>query len=128
MKQAFGSGLNLAAILFYLYAAIVQWNDADGLIWILVYGATAFLIAARSRLRIHPSIYLGLFILFIVWSLFVGGDSLQSDGIIRIEERREAGGLLLVALTMFGLFLVTRKKDPATLKESEGDDNYERNS
>ena len=121
MKHAFGFCLNWLAILFFSYAAIVQLNDDDALVWILVYGTTALLVGTRTRFRILPPVYLGLFLLTLLGVGFVLGASLQSESILKIEERREAAGLLLVALTMFGLFLVTCRKDPAILNMSGGD-------
>ena len=113
--------MNWLAILFFSYAAIVQLNDDDALVWILVYGTTALLVGTRTRFRILPPVYLGLFLLTLLGVGFVLGASLQSESILKIEERREAAGLLLVALTMFGLFLVTCRKDPAILNMSGGD-------
>jgi len=121
MKHAFGFCLNWLAILFFSYAAIVQLYDDDALVWILVYGTTALLVGTRTRFRILPPVYLGLFLLTLLGVGFVLGASLQSESILKIEERREAAGLLLVALTMFGLFLVTCRKDPAILNMSGGD-------
>jgi len=103
--------LSVCAVGFFAYAAAVQWNDVDAAIWGALYGGTALLVATRKRFPMPNWLYGGLAILAALWGVVVGLASLDSTGIMALEERREMGGLLLVAGTMVWLLVLARQKE-----------------
>ena len=99
------------AVLFCVCVGL-QYNDPDPVRWMAIYGAAAVtcaLLPAR-RVVIAPSIVLGL--VAAVWSAYLGH---QVRGLIEVsdlwskmsekggavEVGREAGGLAIVAFTLF---------------------------
>lgn len=100
---------NLIALVFFLLLALLQYNDPDPVQWIVIYlaAATMCLISLVHRQRVW--LPLVLFVISLGWatlilSSVVGQVSLGEvvDSLTMktraVEEAREIGGLLLVAL------------------------------
>ena len=92
--------------LLCLVSAILQYNDPDPLLWILIYGVTAFVSFAFAFSRISYLIPFIFGILFLIGTFYVfpetfEGFEIGKGDIKNIEEGREAFGLLILALVMF---------------------------
>ncbi|HPH65002.1 MAG TPA: transmembrane 220 family protein [Kofleriaceae bacterium] len=96
------------AALFFVSAGL-QYNDPDPLRWIALYGGAAVItIVLPLRLRIHPAaVVLGA--VAAIWCGYLGARVMglvsfsdlflkMSEKGGRVEEAREAGGLLIVSL------------------------------
>ena len=106
MILGFLNGLFLVA---YLLSAAVQFNDPDALIWIAIYLAAAVMCFARWRRRLPKWLAPLLLAISLVWigsllpsivgkvspAEIVESISMQTRA---VEEAREIGGLLLVAI------------------------------
>ena len=116
----------LCNILFlgvFILAAAVQWNDPDPLPWMVIYLSAAsmcFLSLVHRQVLWLPSILL-LFSLgwaFYLLSSIVGHVSLYeiteslSMKTRAVEEAREIGGLLLVALWATIVWIIERRIQP----------------
>ena len=95
----------------FALAAVLQYNDADALRWILIYGAASGLSAvAAARGHAPRVVAVGLAAISAVWALVLIArlpgpvvyahilDAWRMQG-TGVEEARESLGLLLVAVT-----------------------------
>jgi hypothetical protein len=100
----------LMALLF-LFAAVVQYNDPDPLRWMAIYGLGALACALAVAGRRRPLVPIIIGLAAVVWAAtlapgVIGQVSLaelfQSYAMMseRVEEAREMGGLLIVAVWM----------------------------
>lgn len=101
--------LNVAFMLAYLLSAMVQYNDPDAVPWVIMYLLAAAMCALQFRTtgqRLLPRV---LLVVSLVWASallpeVVGETSLSeifasiSMQTRAVEEAREIGGLLLIAL------------------------------
>jgi len=101
--------LNAIFLIIYLLFAAVQYNDADALLWILIYLFAAGMCFARIRKKQQRWLPPLLLVVSLLWigallPRVVGQTSLAevfasiSMQTKAVEEAREIGGLLLVAL------------------------------
>lgn len=91
-------------IVFFLFAAYVQLNDVDSALWVGLYIASALAMCAHYVLPVPRLIYPAFCLVTMVWAAVVAWASLNSDGITQIEERREAGGLLLCTVALAWMY------------------------
>ena len=110
------SALNVAFVLICVIAAAVQWNDPDPWAWILFYlgSAAVALLASHSRSRWPLGLLLLVCLLWgcsilltfpeVQWMDVFDSLQMQSDS---VEEARELGGLMLVAI--WSLVLLARR-------------------
>lgn len=110
------------AILFALFA-IFQYNDPDGMTWVLIYGVIAILAGFVVFNKVYPDLSLGALILTGGMCLlhlpgaiefFTNDDGIglaqgMSNTYPYIEIMREFGGLLLATLAMFGVYWSSKK-------------------
>ena len=100
---------NAFFLLAFLLSAAVQYNDPDPIRWIAVYSAAAALCLAQYLVVLPRWVYAVLLAVCVVWIALwlpavVGKVSLHEifESITMrtrsVEEAREIGGLLLVAL------------------------------
>ncbi len=94
--------------LLFAWAAILQYNDPDAMLWYLFYGvaAMACLLFFFKRFQSILGILLGLIYLvgtFWVWPDNFEGLEIGKGNIDNVERGREALGLLIAALIMFFL-------------------------
>lgn len=103
----------------FIYAAIVQFNDIDAILWIALYSVAAMgsALFVLDRLKKHWAmilavVYMGLAIYF--WPSNFEGVGLQ-DGMktINIELGRESLGMGICSLMMFVYFAILQKKSMA---------------
>lgn len=104
MKRLFNFLALLFALLF-VWAAALQWNDPDALVWIVIYGYAALLLVLflLGRLSfglalLSAIVYFGG--VFYAWPAKFEGFTIGAGDIKNIEEGREACGLLIVALVL----------------------------
>lgn len=93
-------------VLFILFAA-VQYNDADGWLWILIYLLTAFMCFRAAQGRGDRLSFLALATLFVLWGINIyppewEGVMLNTAGMktLNIELGRESLGLFLCGFAM----------------------------
>ena len=102
----------------FAFAAAVQYNDPDPLRWMAIYGLAMLAcgLALAGRLSWLPPALLGLIALIWAGTLAPGvvgrvsvGELFQSYGMLSpaVEEGREMGGLLIVAVWMALLTLAS---------------------
>ena len=100
---------NALFLIIYLLSAAVQYNDPDGILWATVYLCAAGMCIAKIRNRMQRWLPPVLLAISLVWIGFlvpriVGQTSLTevfasiSMQTKAVEEAREIGGLLLIAL------------------------------
>ena len=119
--------LNVLMAVVFITCVVLQYNDPDPLTWMPMYGSAAVVcvLYAASFLRWWTSAAVGVFAL--VWASTIAprvigkthfGDmfeSMQAKG--GVEEAREMGGLLIVAVWMLVLTLAVRRRpaDPQSM-------------
>lgn len=97
-------GINYLMALLFVFAAALQYNDPDSLIWMGVYGGAAALCILWSYGKIKKPVAIPFALVCIIWSVMImpdlaghkifGSFSMQS---IEVEEVRESLGLLIAA-------------------------------
>lgn len=103
------TALNAVFLVVYLLSAAVQYNDPDALPWIGIYLVAAVMCILKFRKQGQHWLAAGLLVISLLWmgSLLpgvVGQTSLQEITASitmrtrEVEEAREIGGLLLIAL------------------------------
>ena len=101
----FFKALSLIFAVLFLAAALVQYNDPDGLLWFALYGL-ASLISILFFFRKMTYLIVSLLCVgylvgaFIAWPVRFEGVSIGSGDIVNIEQGREALGLLVTAVIM----------------------------
>ncbi len=109
-------------LLFSMFAAF-QYNDPDGMVWVLVYGSIAVLAGFAVFGRVYPDLSLGVLIMVAGMALlhlpgalefFTNDDGIglaqgMSNEYPYIELMREFFGLLLATFASFGVFWSARK-------------------
>lgn len=108
--------LNYLMALLFIFAAIVQYNDPDSLIWIVVYGLAATICILWAKKEVGKIIPVTLALILLAWSAFIFPDSTEQSVFssfsmqsIEIEEIRESLGLVIVAIWMLLLAFIPQK-------------------
>ncbi len=104
MKNVFKLIASLFALLF-LWAAFLQWNDPDAIVWFLIYGIPAVVsilfIFGRLSQGFAFLISIGYLVgMAFVWPEHFEGFTIGEGNILNIERGREAFGLLIIALVL----------------------------
>ena len=103
--------LNVLMTVVFLGSVLVQYNDADALVWIAIYGAAAAVCMAYAMGRMKPWHAYAVAVVTVIWAAaiapgFWGAVSfpdlfaeweMKSEP---VERAREFGGLLIVATWM----------------------------
>lgn len=123
----------------FLWAAYLQLNDADGWIWVLVYLSAAVLAFLASAGRPMPQVAGRLIFFTFAFSCYLGIQAISPRAtdmfeygektgwtIVDTEEGREAGGLALISVMLFGIIrkwpLLQKPKNAADDDGGEGDE------
>jgi uncharacterized membrane protein YqgA involved in biofilm formation len=114
----------------FLFSVIVQYNDPDPIRWMVIYGLalSACILSLRHRLKWQFSGLIALAALLwasilaphVIGKTTIGAlfESFHMTNEI-VEEARETGGLLIVALWMLILSIVAfRAKQPSPIVQS----------
>jgi len=101
---------NIIAVLLFLYAAVVQYNDPDPFLWIAIYVGVAGLSAAGIFERYWPVPSAVLATLCLAGSAYLAFRVLGKQSLIDSEEGREMLGLLIVGIWSGILFVTGRGK------------------
>jgi hypothetical protein len=111
--------LSLIFTLLFIWAAYVQYNDPDALLWYAIYGvaAAASLLFYLGKLNVAGAVILsGIYFVstFLMWPEQYEGVIIGNGDIDNIERGRESLGLLIVAVIMliyaFRLRLTNKSK------------------
>ena len=97
------------AVLLFVYAAVVQYNDPDPIGWMLLYALAAVAVGASVTMHLPPSLPLGLAALSFGWAAVIAPSVVRVADLTGREEERELAGLLLVCAVSVGLFLYHRR-------------------
>lgn len=105
--------LSAVFALLFVWAAILQYNDPDPLLWYFIYGIAAllsFLFAIQKLPLLLPVVvsFVYLFGAYVFWPDEFEGVTIGAGNINNIEHARESLGLLIMALVM--LFYAWRTK------------------
>ncbi len=103
--------------LLFAWAAFLQYNDPDAVLWFLFYGVAAItcLLFLFNRFLRILGLLLGLVYLvgtFWVWPEKFEGVEIGTGNIENIERGREALGLLIASLVMFFLAWQAKNSKP----------------
>ncbi len=98
--------LSLIFAALFVWAAIVQYNDPDALMWYVVYGLAALASVLFFLGRINYLWVALLCVIYLAGGLWVWpekfeGVEIGQGDIVNIERGREALGLLIISLVMF---------------------------
>ncbi len=108
--------VSLVFALFFGWAASLQFNDPDPVVWVALYGTGALLALANSFWRLPRLIWGTLAGVCLLWGLSLLPGILSDGFFIGTEEERELGGLLIV-----GLFsAIWYWRTPSASKENAG--------
>ena len=113
------TGLNYSMLAVFISSALVQYNDPDTLRWSVIYGAAALNCLFAARCQLHWSMPA----LVIVVALVAAGmlvtnvigkasfsdifSSMEMKS-IEVEQAREFGGLVIIAIWMTTLLFTDR--------------------
>ncbi len=98
-------GVVAVMTVFFIYAAVVQFNDPDPVRWVLIYGVAAVFSGLYLTGRLPKGVPLVVGAAALLWALYLGVrlasrhlffDEHEMAGIV--EEGREMLGLLIVAV------------------------------
>jgi hypothetical protein len=97
--------LSLVFTLLFIWAAYVQYNDPDALLWYAIYGvaAAASLFFYLGKLNVTAAVLLSVIYFvstLVMWPDQYEGVTIGNGDIENIERGRESLGLLIVALVM----------------------------
>jgi len=97
--------LSLIFTLLFIWAAYVQYNDPDALLWYAIYGvaAAASLFFYLGKFNLTGAIILsGIYLVgtFVIWPEKFEGVTIGNGDIVNIERARESLGLLIAAIVM----------------------------
>ena len=109
--------LNYLFLIIFLYCVVVQYNDPDALLWMGIYGIAALICFLTSLRRLHwgisalmAGVTLGL---ALILAPQVMGNVAFSELFVSmemktevIEQAREMGGLLIIAVWMIVIAII----------------------
>ncbi len=89
----------------FVWAAVLQYNDPDPLLWVTIYGVAAIASLLFVLKKLSLWLALILFLAFVIgayfdWPAQFEGYEIGGGDIDNIEMARESSGLLLCALVM----------------------------
>jgi hypothetical protein len=107
--------LNYLLLAMFVFSVLVQYNDPDPLVWLTVYGLAAVACVLAFKRPTHWLLPGGLALLTLIWASTLAlrvwgrvaiGELFEAWEMKdqRVEEARELGGLLIVAVWMLVLF------------------------
>lgn len=101
--------------LLFIWAAFVQYNDPDALLWYCIYGLAAiasFLFLMEKLFLVVPVVLSFAYFIgaYIFWPSHFEGVSIDGGNIGNIEHARESLGLLISAFVM--MFYAWRIRRP----------------
>ena len=113
--------LNYLMLIVFLYMVVVQYNDPDTLLWIAIYGIAAIICFLASRDRLHWGLSAFVAIAALGWALTLAPHVIGKVSFselfgnlymktLAIEQAREMGGLLIVAVWMTVLAVKMRQQ------------------
>jgi hypothetical protein len=120
MKARFWTAANVLMLVLFLFAAVVQFNDPDPLLWVAVYLVGAATCAMEIRRRTPILLPAVIAIVALAWAGYLGTRaggvpvaSLFAEWEMRdvaVEEAREMYGLLIVTVWMAAVFVAARTR------------------
>lgn len=120
-------GLNYVMALTFIFAMIAQYNDPDTFRWMTMYGVAALACILWLKGRIRKIVPAGIGAIAIIWAAFLMPDVIGQGTFgremfgsfkmnnISVEEAREMGGLLIVAVWMLVLAIFSPDKSVASI-------------
>jgi len=109
--------IGIVFALLFVWAASVQYNDPDAIMWYVIYGSAALasFLFAFDRLVFSAAAILCVAYLvgtFLLWPDKFEGFTIGEGDIVNVERGREACGLLIIAIVMaiYALRIRFRKK------------------
>lgn len=110
--------------LLFLSFAVAQYNDPDGMTWVLLYGGVTILFGFGAAGKFYKDLSLGMLLLVLLAALLhfpdfitfltnddgIGFSEGMSNTYPYIEKMREFGGLALTALCLAVLYFGSARK------------------
>lgn len=115
-------GLWAVGVLLFALAVAVQYNDPDPFIWGVIYGVVAAMNLAALLRRLPPRLAGLLLVPYVAGALpgiprllTASRQMFATIGMQNVEQEqvREAGGAVICALWVLGLWLYARRHPPA---------------
>lgn len=120
--------LNVFFVIIFLISAGLQYNDPDPYVWIPIYLYAAILCWLAVRGKYYPRAYILGIVVYLAYAAYLFFDK---NGVLSwaeehnaeslvttmkasqpwIEETREFGGLLIVAVALFVNWIAARKRN-----------------
>lgn len=103
------------AILFLVFG-FFQFNDPDGLIWVVIYGSAAMLSVLAFKQKLNYKLLIVAAVAYTVGAFYLWPDSYQGLTLDQgytpaIEEARESLGLLIATVAMIWLYFRRSPKE-----------------
>jgi len=97
------------AILFLIFG-LLQFNDPDGMLWMIIYGSATLLSILAFKNKLKYSILWIAVVLYVIGAWYLWPDSYEGLTLDQgytpaIEEARESLGLLICTIGMIWLYL-----------------------
>lgn len=115
----FSKFLGIVFTIFFIYAAIVQFNDVDALIWVALYAIAAAISVLFTIGKLRNSWCLVLFVVYLGLAIYYWpaefegvalGDSMKTTN---VELGRESLGMgVSAAIMLIYFFLLGRRAKP----------------
>ena len=113
------TGLNYSMLAVFFSSVLVQYNDPDNLRWSIIYGAAALNCLFAARCQLHWSMPALVIVVALVAAGMLAtnviGEAYFSDIFssmemksIEVEQAREFGGLVIIAIWMTMLLFTSR--------------------
>mgnify|MGYP000335801909 CR=1 FL=1 len=120
LRRALRTLTSLLFAVFFGWAASLQFNDPDPVLWVTLYAVAAALAAASAFWQLPHRLWGFVVVVCLLWGVsLVPGilvDAMARGRLIGTEEERELGGLVFVGGFAASWWWVSRRRrdDPAT--------------
>ena len=113
------TGLNYSMLAVFISSALVQYNDPDTLRWSVIYGAAALNCLFAARCQLHWSMPALVIVVALVSAGMLATNVIAKASFsdifssmemksIEVEQAREFGGLVIIAIWMTTLLFTDR--------------------
>ena len=127
--RALWIALNILFLAMFLFSVAVQFNDPDPVRWMVMYGFAALACILELRRNQRWSFPAGIGLIAVSWAASIGqhvhdvrlGDLFAEFEMKNemVEQAREMGGLLIVALWMFVLAISAFRRGRRPVETAE---------
>jgi len=103
-------GLKFLVVVFFIYAAVIQVNDPDALVWLMLYVSAGTLTLVSMVVHYPPVVTGVLAVVCIGWAAMIFPAAFGEGMALSHEEPRELFGLAIVSIWMVWLSIHHRHR------------------